>query len=181
MSQPELEFRPATVDDVSALVEVSTPLYEEFDAEHLLWAVSAHPDIHMYFALRQQEPVGSLMITPQDTITHAILHRGYQFVTPKSPHTTAWIDGLLVKPSERGRGLATKMIAWGIETAGRQGYRAVEMRTAHPVPDYVINQIGMSACGEIPLPDGSTGYKYAKNLSEQLLPSVQETKVKEGV
>lgn len=163
MIQPELQFRPALPGDHDALMAIR-PAYTEFAAKRFLEAACNTPELNLYIAEQSHEPVGTIMVLPKDTTLEAVDGVGYTFTVPEGPHTVAWLDDLCVTPRWQGKGIASAIIAEGLRKAQDVGYDSVEGRTAQPLPEHLVTRLGLIACGQIILPDGTLGYNYTKHL-----------------
>ena len=126
MHPAEPHVRRATLDDVAAIVALlaDDPLGAERESADDLapyWqaflAIDADPDQQLVVVERAGEVVGTLQLT----IIPGLSHRGA---------TRAQIEGVRVRPSERGGGLGAAMIAWAIEQARHRGCRIVQV-TSH--------------------------------------------------
>jgi GNAT superfamily N-acetyltransferase len=119
----DLEIRPATTDDVPAIVSMlaDDPLGAQRespdDLEPYLAALerlSSDPNQHLVVATREDRVVGTLQLT----IVPGLSRRGA---------TRSIIEGVRIHADERGGGLGTRLIEWAIEESRRQGCQLVQL------------------------------------------------------
>ncbi|MFB7365371.1 GNAT family N-acetyltransferase [Streptomyces hydrogenans] len=111
----DLEIRPATVDDVPAIVAMlaDDPLGAQRespdDLEPYLTAfarLAGDPHQHLVVATRAERVVGTLQLT----IVPGLSRRGA---------TRSIIEGVRIHSDERGNGLGTRLIEWAVEESRR--------------------------------------------------------------
>jgi GNAT superfamily N-acetyltransferase len=119
----DLEIRPATTDDVPAIVGMlaDDPLGAQRespdDLEPYLAALerlSSDPNQHLVVATREDRVVGTLQLT----IVPGLSRRGA---------TRSIIEGVRIHADERGSGLGSRLIEWAIEESRRQGCQLVQL------------------------------------------------------
>lgn len=119
----DLDIRPATTDDVSAIVAMlaDDPLGAQRespdDLEPYLAALerlSSDPNQHVVVATREDRVVGTLQLT----IVPGLSRRGA---------TRSIIEGVRIHADERGSGLGSRLIEWAIEESRRQNCRLVQL------------------------------------------------------
>ncbi|MFI6344874.1 GNAT family N-acetyltransferase [Streptomyces sp. NPDC050560] len=118
-----LDFRPATADDLPALVglladDALGAARESLD--DLAPYASAYRDIeedpHQQLLVAERE--GTVVGTLQLTVIPGLSHRG---------SARAQIEAVRIAASERGTGLGTQMIDWAVDESRRQGCRIVQL------------------------------------------------------
>ncbi|MFE3033622.1 GNAT family N-acetyltransferase [Streptomyces canus] len=119
----ELDIRPATTDDVSAIVAMlaDDPLGAQREspddlAPYLvaLERLSCDPNQHLVVATREERVVGTLQLT----VVPGLSRRGA---------TRSIIEGVRVHADERGSGLGSRLIEWAIEESRRQNCQLVQL------------------------------------------------------
>jgi GNAT superfamily N-acetyltransferase len=119
----DLDIRPATTDDVSAIVGMlaDDPLGAQREspddlAPYLaaLERLSSDPNQHLVVATRGNRVVGTLQLT----IVPGLSRRGA---------TRSIIEGVRIHADERGSGLGTRLIEWAIEESRRQNCQLVQL------------------------------------------------------
>jgi GNAT superfamily N-acetyltransferase len=119
----DLEIRPATRDDVPAIVGMlaDDPLGAQRespdDLEPYLAALerlSSDPNQHLVVATREDRVVGTLQLT----IVPGLSRRGA---------TRSIIEGVRIHTDERGGGLGSRLIEWAIEESRRQRCQLVQL------------------------------------------------------
>jgi len=119
----DLEIRPATTDDVPAIVGMlaDDPLGAQREspddlAPYLaaLERLSSDPNQHLVVATREDRVVGTLQLT----IVPGLSRRGA---------TRSIIEGVRIHADERGSGLGSRLIAWAIEESRRQNCQLVQL------------------------------------------------------
>lgn len=119
----ELDIRPATTDDVSAIVDMlaDDPLGAQREspddlAPYLaaLERLSCDPNQHLVVATRKDRVVGTLQLT----VVPGLSRRGA---------TRSIIEGVRVHADERGSGLGSRLIEWAIEESRRQDCQLVQL------------------------------------------------------
>ncbi|MER7568755.1 GNAT family N-acetyltransferase [Streptomyces sp. NPDC048523] len=119
----DLDIRPATTDDVSAIVGMlaDDPLGAQRespdDLEPYLAALerlSSDPNQHVVVATREDRVVGTLQLT----IVPGLSRRGA---------TRSIIEGVRIHADERGSGLGSRLIEWAIEESRRQNCQLVQL------------------------------------------------------
>ncbi|MFK4099581.1 GNAT family N-acetyltransferase [Streptomyces sp. NPDC019531] len=119
----DLEIRPATTDDVSAIVAMlaDDPLGAQREspddlAPYLtaLERLSSDPNQHLVVATREDRVVGTLQLT----VIPGLSRRGA---------TRSIIEGVRIHADERGSGLGTRLIEWAIEESRRQNCQLVQL------------------------------------------------------
>jgi len=119
----DLEIRPATTEDVPAVVGMLaddplgaqrespddlTPYYTALDR------LAADPNQHVVVAVREGHVVGTLQLT----IVPGLSRKGA---------TRSIIEGVRVHAAERGSGLGTQLIEWAIDTSRRENCQLVQL------------------------------------------------------
>ncbi|MEU0945881.1 GNAT family N-acetyltransferase [Streptomyces canus] len=119
----ELDIRPATTDDVSAIVDMlaDDPLGAQREspddlAPYLaaLERLSSDSNQHLVVATRKERVVGTLQLT----VVPGLSRRGA---------TRSIIEGVRVHADERGSGLGSRLIEWAIEESRRQNCQLVQL------------------------------------------------------
>ncbi|MET8078212.1 GNAT family N-acetyltransferase [Streptomyces sp. NPDC005303] len=119
----DLEIRPATADDVSAIVGMlaDDPLGAQREspddlAPYLaaLKRLSSDPNQRLVVATRENRVVGTLQLT----IIPGLSRRGA---------TRSVIEGVRIHADERGSGLGSRLIEWAIEESRRQNCQLVQL------------------------------------------------------
>ncbi|GAA3908690.1 GNAT family N-acetyltransferase [Streptomyces gulbargensis] len=119
----DLEIRPATVEDLPAIVAMlaDDPLgatrESPDDLSPYLAAferLAGDPHQHLVVAVREAKVVGTLQLT----IIPGLSRRGA---------TRSIIEGVRVHADERGSGLGTQFIEWAVEESRRQGCVLVQL------------------------------------------------------
>ncbi|WP_141205899.1 GNAT family N-acetyltransferase [Streptomyces griseorubiginosus] len=119
----DLEIRPATADDVPAIVAMlaDDPLGAEREspgdlAPYLaaLERLTSDPNQHLVVAGRDDRVVGTLQLT----VVPGLSRRGA---------TRSIIEGVRVHADERGSGLGTLLIEWAIEESRRHHCQLVQL------------------------------------------------------
>ncbi|MER6285121.1 GNAT family N-acetyltransferase [Streptomyces sviceus] len=119
----ELDIRPATTDDVSAIVDMlaDDPLGAQREspddlAPYLaaLERLSSDPNQHLVVATRKDRVVGTLQLT----VVPGLSRRGA---------TRSIIEGVRIHADERGSGLGSRLIEWAIEESRRQNCQLVQL------------------------------------------------------
>jgi GNAT superfamily N-acetyltransferase len=119
----DLEIRPATTDDVPAIVAMlaDDPLGAQRESPDdltpyrtALERLSSDENQHLVVAVREGRVVGTLQLT----IVPGLSRRGA---------TRSIIEGVRIHASERGSGLGTRLIEWAIEESRRQDCRLVQL------------------------------------------------------
>ncbi|WP_405819235.1 GNAT family N-acetyltransferase [Streptomyces sp. NBC_01390] len=119
----DLEIRPATAEDVPAIVGMlaDDPLGAERESPDdptpyliALDRLTADPNQHLIVAAREARVVGTLQLT----IVPGLSRRGA---------TRAIIEGVRVHTTERGSGLGTQLIEWAIEKARQENCQLVQL------------------------------------------------------
>ncbi|MFF5342005.1 GNAT family N-acetyltransferase [Streptomyces althioticus] len=121
----DLEIRPATTDDVPAIVAMlaDDPLGAQREspddlAPYLTAMERLHtdPNQHLVVAVRGEQVVGTLQLT----IIPGLSRRGA---------TRSVIEGVRIHADERGGGLGTRLIEWAIGASRREGCQLVQLTT----------------------------------------------------
>ncbi|MFH8896878.1 GNAT family N-acetyltransferase [Streptomyces coeruleorubidus] len=119
----DLEIRPATADDVPAIVGMlaDDPLGAQRESPDdltpylaALERLSADPNQRLVVAVREGRVVGTLQLT----IIPGLSRRGA---------TRSIIEGVRVHADERGSGLGTQLIEWAIDESRLQGCQLVQL------------------------------------------------------
>ncbi|MFF7286451.1 GNAT family N-acetyltransferase [Streptomyces griseorubiginosus] len=119
----DLEIRPATADDVPAIVAMlaDDPLGAERESPGdltpylaALERLTSDPNQHLVVATREGRVVGTLQLT----VVPGLSRRGA---------TRSIIEGVRVHADERGSGLGTLLIEWAIEESRRHDCRLVQL------------------------------------------------------
>ncbi|MEV5417322.1 MULTISPECIES: GNAT family N-acetyltransferase [Streptomyces] len=119
----DLAIRPATIDDVPAIVALlaDDPLGAQREspddlAPYLtaMERLRADPHQHLVVAVREGRVVGTLQLT----IIPGLSRRGA---------TRSVIEGVRIHADERGGGLGSRLIEWAIDTSRREGCQLVQL------------------------------------------------------
>ncbi|MFD9242991.1 GNAT family N-acetyltransferase [Streptomyces sp. NPDC059556] len=119
----DLEIRPATAEDLEAIVAMlaDDPLGAQRESPDDLGPylvaferLANDPQQHLVVAVRGDKVVGTLQLT----IIPGLSRRGA---------TRSIIEGVRIHAEERGSGLGTQLIEWAVEESGRQGCRLVQL------------------------------------------------------
>ncbi|MCX4621157.1 GNAT family N-acetyltransferase [Streptomyces albogriseolus] len=119
----DLAIRPATVDDIPAIVAMlaDDPLGAQREspddlAPYLtaMERLRADPHQHLVVAVREGRVVGTLQLT----IIPGLSRRGA---------TRSVIEGVRIHADERGGGLGSRLIEWAIDTSRREGCQLVQL------------------------------------------------------
>ncbi|MFF3963492.1 GNAT family N-acetyltransferase [Streptomyces griseorubiginosus] len=119
----DLEIRPATADDVPAIVAMlaDDPLGAERESPGdltpylaALERLTSDPNQHLVVATREGRVVGTLQLT----VVPGLSRRGA---------TRSIIEGVRVHADERGSGLGTLLIEWAIEESRRHDCQLVQL------------------------------------------------------
>ncbi|MFR0358725.1 GNAT family N-acetyltransferase [Streptomyces sediminimaris] len=119
----DLEIRPATADDVPAIVAMlaDDPLGAEREspddlAPYLtaLRRLASDPNQYLVVAVRENRVVGTLQLT----IIPGLSRRGA---------TRSIIEAVRIHADERGSGLGTQLIEWAIDESRRQDCRLIQL------------------------------------------------------
>ena len=119
----DLEIRPATADDVAAIVAMlaDDPLGAQRESPDdltpylaALERLAADPNQHLMVAVREGSVVGTLQLS----IIPGLSRRGA---------TRSIIEAVRIHADEHGSGLGTRLIEWAIDEARRQGCQLVQL------------------------------------------------------
>lgn len=119
----DLEIRPATTDDIPAVVAMlaDDPLGAQRESPDdltpylaALERLSSDPNQHLVVAVREGHVVGTLQLT----IIPGLSRRGT---------TRSIIEGVRIHADERGSGLGTRLIEWAIDESRRQNCQLVQL------------------------------------------------------
>ncbi|MDQ1046982.1 GNAT family N-acetyltransferase [Streptomyces sp. V4I2] len=119
----DLEIRPATTDDIPAIVAMlaDDPLGAQRESPDdltpylaALERLTADPNQQLVVAVREGRVVGTLQLT----IIPGLSRRG---------STRSIVEGVRVHADERGSGLGTRLIEWAIEESRRQDCQLVQL------------------------------------------------------
>ncbi|MEY9813110.1 GNAT family N-acetyltransferase [Streptomyces albogriseolus] len=119
----DLAIRPATVDDIPAIVAMlaDDPLGAQREspddlAPYLtaMERLRADPHQHLVVAVREGRVVGTLQLT----IIPGLSRRGA---------TRSVMEGVRIHADERGGGLGSRLIEWAIDTSRREGCQLVQL------------------------------------------------------
>ena len=119
----DLDIRPATTDDVSAIVALlaDDPLGAQRESPDnltpylaALERLTSDPNQHLVVAVREGRIVGTLQLT----VIPGLSRRGA---------TRSVVEGVRVHADERGSGLGTRLMEWAIEESRRQDCRLVQL------------------------------------------------------
>ncbi|WP_330282862.1 GNAT family N-acetyltransferase [Streptomyces sp. NBC_00588] len=119
----DLEIRPATADDLPAIVAMlaDDPLGAQRESPDDLtpyltaWErLVSDPNQHVVVAVREGRVVGTLQLT----VIPGLSRRGA---------TRSIIEGVRVHADERGSGLGTRFMEWAIDESRRQGCQLVQL------------------------------------------------------
>ncbi|MCT9076437.1 GNAT family N-acetyltransferase [Streptomyces fulvoviolaceus] len=119
----DLEMRPATPDDIPAIVamladdSLGSQRESPDDLTPYLAALerlSSDPNQHVVVAAREGRVVGTLQLT----IIPGLSRRGA---------TRSIIEGVRIHADERGSGLGTRLIEWAIDESRRQNCQLVQL------------------------------------------------------
>ncbi|MEU6481314.1 GNAT family N-acetyltransferase [Streptomyces sp. NPDC047017] len=119
----DLEIRPATAEDVPAIVGMlaDDPLGARRESPEdltpylaALERLRADPNQHLMVAVRADRVVGTLQLS----VIPGLSRRGA---------TRSVIEGVRVHADERGNGLGTRLIEWAIDASRREGCQLVQL------------------------------------------------------
>lgn len=119
----DLEIRPATTEDVPAIVGMlaDDPLGAQRESPDdltpyltALNRLSSDPNQHLVVAVREGQVVGTLQLT----IIPGLSRKGA---------TRSIIEGVRVHSDERGSGLGTQLIQWAINTSRHENCQLVQL------------------------------------------------------
>ncbi|MER6421571.1 GNAT family N-acetyltransferase [Streptomyces sp. NPDC001137] len=119
----DLEIRPATADDVTAIVAMlaDDPLGAQRESPDdltpylaALERLAADPNQHLVVAVREGRVVGTLQLT----VIPGLSRRGA---------VRSIIEAVRIHADERGSGLGTQLIEWAIDESRRQGCQLVQL------------------------------------------------------
>ncbi|MEU6143329.1 GNAT family N-acetyltransferase [Streptomyces sp. NPDC047081] len=119
----DLEMRPATAQDVPAIVAMlaDDPLGAQRESPDdltpylaALERLAADPNQHLVVATRDDRVVGTLQLT----IVPGLSRQGA---------TRSIIEGVRIHADERGSGLGTQLIEWAIDASRREGCQLVQL------------------------------------------------------
>ncbi|GGR81706.1 GNAT family acetyltransferase [Streptomyces aureoverticillatus] len=119
----DLEIRPATADDIPAIVAMLAhdPLGAQRESPDDLSPylpaferLAADPNQHLVVAVREGRVVGTLQLT----IVPGLSRKGA---------TRSIIEAVRVHADERGSGLGTRFIEWAVDESRRQGCQLVQL------------------------------------------------------
>ncbi|MDL5202602.1 GNAT family N-acetyltransferase [Streptomyces sp. ALI-76-A] len=119
----DLEIRPATTDDVPAIVAMlaDDPLGARRESPDdltpylaALDRITPDPHQHLVVAVRDGRVVGTLQLT----VIPGLSRRG---------STRSIIESVRIHADERGSGLGTQLIEWAIDTSRRQNCQLVQL------------------------------------------------------
>ncbi|MGW0332410.1 N-acetyltransferase family protein [Streptomyces sp. NPDC003011] len=119
----DLEIRPATTDDIPAIVAMlaDDPLGAQRESPDdltpylaALDRIVSDPHQHLVVAARADRVVGTLQLT----VIPGLSRRG---------STRSLVEGVRVHADERGSGLGTQLIEWAIDASRRQNCQLVQL------------------------------------------------------
>jgi GNAT superfamily N-acetyltransferase len=119
----DLEIRPATTDDLPAIVAMlaDDPLGAQRESPDdltpylaALDRLTSDPNQHLVVAVREGNVVGTLQLT----VIPGLSRRG---------STRAIIESVRIHADERGSGLGTQLIEWAIDESRRQNCQLVQL------------------------------------------------------
>ncbi|WP_210573529.1 GNAT family N-acetyltransferase [Streptomyces sp. GESEQ-4] len=119
----DLDIRPATTDDVPAIVAMlaDDPLGAQRESPDdltpyltALERLSADPNQHVVVAVRESRIVGTLQLT----IIPGLSRKGA---------TRSIIEAVRIHADERGSGLGTQLIEWAVDESRRQDCQLVQL------------------------------------------------------
>ncbi|MEV6942691.1 GNAT family N-acetyltransferase [Streptomyces sp. NPDC051172] len=119
----DLEIRPATADDVTAIVAMlaDDPLGAQRESPDdptpylaALERLASDPNQHLVVAVRKGRVVGTLQLT----VIPGLSRRGA---------VRSIIEGVRIHADERGSGLGTQLIEWAIDESRQQGCQLVQL------------------------------------------------------
>jgi len=119
----DLEIRPATADDVMAIVAMlaDDPLGAQRESPDdptpylaALERLASDPNQHLVVAVREDRVVGTLQLT----VIPGLSRRGA---------VRSIIEAVRIHADERGSGLGTQLIEWAIDESRRQGCQLVQL------------------------------------------------------
>ncbi|MFD9000641.1 GNAT family N-acetyltransferase [Streptomyces sp. NPDC059582] len=119
----DLEIRPATAEDVPAIVAMlaDDPLGAQRESPEdltpyltALERLAADPNQHVMVAVREGRVIGTLQLTVNPGLSHKGAAR-------------AIIEGVRIHTDERGSGLGTQLIEWAVDESRRQNCRMVQL------------------------------------------------------
>ena len=127
----DLEIRPATADDVTAIVAMlaDDPLGAQRESPDdltpylaALERLASDPNQHLVVAVREGRVVGTLQLT----VVPGLSRRGA---------VRSIIEGVRIHADERGSGLGTQLIEWAIDESRRQGCQLVQLTSDYTRSD----------------------------------------------
>ncbi len=119
----DLEIRPATPDDLPAVVAMlaDDPLGAQRESpddltpyQEAFRRLADDPNQHVVVAVRQDRVVGTLQLT----IIPGLSRRG---------STRSIVEGVRIHGDERGSGLGTQLIQWAVDESRRQNCQLVQL------------------------------------------------------
>ncbi|WP_432007103.1 GNAT family N-acetyltransferase [Streptomyces parvus] len=119
----DLEIRPATPDDLPAVVAMlaDDPLGAQRESpddlapyREAFQRLADDPNQHVVVAVREERVVGTLQLT----IIPGLSRRGA---------TRSIIEGVRIHGDERGSGLGTQLIQWAVDESRRQNCQLVQL------------------------------------------------------
>ncbi|MER5749448.1 GNAT family N-acetyltransferase [Streptomyces sp. NPDC002088] len=119
----DLEIRPATTDDIPAIVAMlaDDPLGAQRESPDdltpylaALERLSADPNQHLVVAVREGRVIGTLQLT----VVHGLSRKGA---------ARSIIEGVRIHADERGSGLGTQLIEWAVDESRRQACQLVQL------------------------------------------------------
>ncbi|MET9381909.1 GNAT family N-acetyltransferase [Streptomyces sp. NPDC002928] len=119
----DLEIRPATTDDIRAIVAMlaDDPLGAQRESPDdltpylaALERLSADPNQHLVVAVREGRVIGTLQLT----VVHGLSRKGA---------ARSIIEGVRIHADERGSGLGTQLIEWAVDESRRQACQLVQL------------------------------------------------------
>ncbi|MEU9474287.1 GNAT family N-acetyltransferase [Streptomyces sp. NPDC048191] len=142
----DLDIRPATADDLSAIVALlaDDPLGAQRESPDdmtpyraALERLDADPNQHLVVAVRDGRVIGTLQLT----IIPGLSHKGA---------TRALIEAVRIHAGERSSGLGSLLIEWAIDTARRLECRMVQLTSDKTRTDAhrFYERLGFSATHE---------------------------------
>ncbi len=120
MADPPIAVRPATAEDLLALVRIyqgSPDLLPDqlSDAQRAMWdRMMGTPALTVFVAEWAGEPVGTAVLLVMPNLTYDC-------------RPTAFIEAVVVVPSHRRRGIATAIMRRVLDDAGAQSCRKVQL------------------------------------------------------
>jgi GNAT superfamily N-acetyltransferase len=127
VSDAPCQIRPVSADDADAVADLAAELAESFPLSrtgfHLSYpALLAADDACLLLAVDGQERLGYLL--------------GFQHLTFYANGPVAWVEEVLVRRRDRGRGIGRALMSGFEQWAARQGCALIALATRRAAPFY---------------------------------------------